>query len=221
MAANNERLMRWLFVAFFIPLSLGCAGGATANTSSQKNPPVIATRQGSQFAFADFDGDRSPDSASVEPSNSSPANTKYSIELQLSQEGQQSIQLLAPGGGLTIKARDVNGDDAVDLVLATAWFRQPVAVFLNDGHGGFSQAASGAYAWAFNEDDKSWAAAAGQATDLAGAPPQQSTDADASRATTRRSANKTRFAAQSATKFHSDALMLSQPGRAPPVLFLL
>src|SRR5271170_3994083 len=64
--------------------------------------------------------------------------TNYSVQLHLSSVGQHSIQLVAPAGGLQIEARDVNGDDAIDLVLTTAWLKQPVAIFLNDGHGSFS-----------------------------------------------------------------------------------
>jgi len=42
-------------------------------------------------------------------------------------------------------ARDVNGDDAMDLVVTTAMDSHFVAVLLNDGHGKFTLAKPGAF----------------------------------------------------------------------------
>jgi hypothetical protein len=44
----------------------------------------------------------------------------------------------APAGGLHVVPRDVNGDNALDLLVSTAWLHQPVAVLVNDGHGYFT-----------------------------------------------------------------------------------
>jgi hypothetical protein len=218
--ANGRWSLRGALVALLALLPLGFSGAATANTSAPRNVPATSIGLGSQFTIADFDGDRSPDSASIEPGGASSGNSRYSIDLQLSAAGQQSIQFFAPGGGLTIKARDVNGDHAVDLVLATAWFKQPVAVFLNDGHGGFSRAASGEYPRAFSDADSSWAASSGRAADSAGAPPQQGTGVDAAVTIAWHSPSASRFAVPARAGFPFGASLLSQPERAPPALHL-
>jgi hypothetical protein len=91
------------------------------------------------FAVADFDGDLRPDLAHIQIGRSDAALTDYWVQLQLSGAGQQSILVVAPSGGLQISVRDVNGDDAPDLVLTTSWLKTPVAILLNDGRGGFSR----------------------------------------------------------------------------------
>ena len=66
----------------------------------------------------------------------------YSIHLQLSLLGRQSIELLAPAGGLQIEARrDVNAPGTMPLTSSwlPAWFNKPVAILLNNGHGAFLQ----------------------------------------------------------------------------------
>jgi hypothetical protein len=99
-------------------------------------------------------------------------STDYWIHLQLAAGGRQSIRLVAPAGGLRIEARDVNGDHAVDLVLATAWLNEPVAILLNNGHGSFSRVEPTAFPGVFSEATTKWASATEQATDAVDVPPQ-------------------------------------------------
>ena len=95
----------------------------------------------SNFAIADFDGDRKPDLATVEvQTGSSASSTLYSIRLQLTAGPSQVFGVIAPAGGLQIVARDVNGDDALDVLVSTALQHTQVAVLLNDGHGKFTLA---------------------------------------------------------------------------------
>lgn len=102
--------------------------------------PIASLGPGSSFAIADFDGDKRLDSSNVESGQLGSGSTTYSIQFHLTASRRQIIKLIAPSGGLAIEARDVNGDNIVDLVLKTAWSKQPVAVFLNDGYGSFSRA---------------------------------------------------------------------------------
>ena len=159
-----------LLLGLFVFLSL--AGYAEATTSAAATARVRNSTIGSRFAIADFDGDVRPDFASVEAELSHSGSTNYWIQLQLSAAGRQSISLVAPAGGLTIQARDVNGDHAMDLVLATAWFKQPVAILLNDGHGNFSRVDPTEFPGAFNSPGRDWSSAAAQNTDLFGLPSQ-------------------------------------------------
>ena len=127
------------------------AGGTLART----NDFIGGIEQ--PFAIADFDGDRLPDFATVEAdSNYGLEITRYWVQLRASASRPHPVAVLAPTGGLAIQARDVNGDDAVDIVLATAWSQKPVAILLNDGHGGFYRAEPQAFPEAFRPSRVNW-----------------------------------------------------------------
>jgi hypothetical protein len=116
-----------------VATAYGNAGNATptplqeALASSQVSTP--------HFTIADFDGDSQPDLATVQTGES---ETRYWIRFQLSTGSRTAVGLSGPAGGLEIASRDVNGDEILDLVVTTAWLKQPVAVLLNDGHGNFT-----------------------------------------------------------------------------------
>ncbi len=168
---DNRRALHSLFLCISLLLLFGFAGSTTAEAAENQSEPVTSVGPGPQFAIADFDGDARPDLASIQ-SGSNSSSTTYWIQLQLTAGGRQSIRLVAPAGGLWIEARDVNGDHAIDLVLATAWFNQPVAILLNDGHGNFSPVKPSAFPGAFSESKTNWASASNQTTDAVGVPPQ-------------------------------------------------
>ena len=129
----------------------GLVCGSAAASADIQTPLATTPGRGLPFAIADFDGDRNPDVASIQATSSDYGKTDYWIQLQLSASGRRSIRVSAPSGGLQIEARDVNGDHAVDLVVSTAWRSQPVAIFLNDGHGGFSRAEPTEFPGAFSK----------------------------------------------------------------------
>lgn len=140
-----------LGICLCFPFGLLCT--TAAGSTQDRGAPIRSSGPGAQIAIADFDGDRYPDSASVQAVASDGWQTNYSIRLRLTAAGHQSIQILGPAGGLEIVARDVNGDHAVDLVLTAAWLKQPVAILLNDGHGNFSRVDPAAYPEAFHDPD--------------------------------------------------------------------
>ena len=92
---------------------------------------------GWQFAFADLDGDRKPDMASVEIQDEQVGSTDYAIRLQFAGGTGSYIGVKGPFGGLRLAVRDVNGDDSLDLILTSTMDRHVLRVLLNDGHGNF------------------------------------------------------------------------------------
>lgn len=157
--------------SFVLVFLVGFLGRSAAATGTDVHDARLASvGPGASFAIADFDGDQHPDLASVQGGRVGSSSTDYWIQLQLSASGRQAIQLVAPSGGLLIEARDVNGDHAIDLVLATAWFKQPVAILLNDGHGRFSRVEPTAFPGAFTDATTNWASSSDQTTEAACVP---------------------------------------------------
>jgi len=117
------------------------------------------------FVIADLDGDQKPDLALVELGSQRSANTTYSIRLQLSAGADLAIGVNGPLGGLRVAARDVNGDDKVDLIVTSNLDADFLEVLLNDGHGNFSVAAPGAYPELENKSDAFLNAPAGPIAD--------------------------------------------------------
>jgi hypothetical protein len=92
------------------------------------------------LAMADFTGDRHPDLATVGFDRIDASTGYYAIEIALSEGARQTLQFVAPAGGIFVTAKDVTGDGTLDLVVRAAISRLPVAIFINDGCGHFSLA---------------------------------------------------------------------------------
>jgi hypothetical protein len=146
--------LRAVLVLCFV---LGAAGRVNAANTAAPQPAASSAGFNSTFAIADFDGDRKPDLATVEVQKGSfSGNSRYSIRLQLTAGAAQVFGVIAPAGGLQIVARDVNGDDALDVLVSTALQHKQVAVLLNDGHGNFTLADPGAFPATFLGNDCDW-----------------------------------------------------------------
>jgi len=140
----RKRFAHTVVASAFLLLSpfLGSVSSiAAAESSPAQSNPAPALASTSNFALADFDGDRKPDLASVEFNHFDSSAARYWITFRLTTGSRQTVEVIGPLGGLDISARDVNGDAALDLIVRTAWQHQIVAIFLNDGHGHFAAAA--------------------------------------------------------------------------------
>jgi hypothetical protein len=143
------------WMALFCLFALASSGKASATPAPDMRRSLSGLN--ASFAIADFDGDRKPDLATVEIlRNESSSNTQYSIRFELTAGITQVFGVSAPAGGLQIVARDVNGDDALDLLVSTTWLHEQVAVLLNDGHGRFTLADPGAYPASFWGYESGW-----------------------------------------------------------------
>ena len=218
---TTKRLVALRALIFLLFLGVP-AGAAQAGTDVQP-APATSPGPGLPFAIADFDGDFHPDLASIQsgPNNSGSAN--YSIQLQLTTTGLlQSIQLIAPAGGLSIAARDVNGDGAIDLVLTTAWLRQPVAIFLNDGHGTFSRVEPADFPKAFSQPASDWGISDScQAMAAVGVPPQSRSGICLATKALQQMQPCAASISQAAPRFFQNQFLLSHTGRAPPLPVVL
>jgi hypothetical protein len=134
---------------------LGAAGSAHAASAGPQSWPSSSPRVTSQFAIADFDGDRRPDFATVHAGQSGAIYSQYWIAFQLSSGPRRTLSIIAPPGGLEVTSRDVNGDDFLDVIVTTAWTNRPVAVLLNDGQGNFRAFSPSAFPGAFTTSEKS------------------------------------------------------------------
>jgi hypothetical protein len=127
-----------------------------ANTSTRHLPASLLVSD-YNFTIADFDGDQRPDLATVEVQKSSSSRTTlYSIRFQLTAGIAQVFGVTAPSGGLQIVARDVNGDNSLDVLVTTVLQHEQVAVLLNDGHGKFRLADPSEFPAAMRESCGRW-----------------------------------------------------------------
>jgi hypothetical protein len=173
LAAKCRRIYLLRFLSLLLLLGLSGSRAAARSGQDVQFAPVGPIGSGPLFAIADFDGDDRPDLASVEEERLNSFFTDYWIHLQLSASGTQSIQIIAPSGGLLIAAQDVNnGNHFIDLVLTTAWSRQPVAILINDGQGRFSRVEPKAFPEVFTNSTTNWASIPDQATGAGRVPPQ-------------------------------------------------
>lgn len=168
------------------------------------------------LAIADLDGDKRPDMALVEAWQKDSGSNDYWVQLRLSTRGNTAIRVVAPLGGLLIEARDVNGDHAVDLILATAWRRDPVAVLLNDGHGRFVKVEPAEYPAAFSKRPQSWSLPSGFVSGVFAGPSQPRSGCDAGMASLRAADTSPGVIFSPSFAFAARPALAPDAGRAPP-----
>jgi hypothetical protein len=126
-------------------LSAACLASEALSPSALplETTPLLWDQGG---VIADLDGDGRPDFAIVRAEGWDSKGLRYRIELQLTTGvSPSSFSVSAEKGGLRIVPRDVDGDGDLDLVVTSAWSFTPVGVWINDGHGGFTQGDLTAY----------------------------------------------------------------------------
>jgi hypothetical protein len=216
--SNIRQPLRMLFFSLLLLLSIS-AGANAAKAAGIQNGAALSSGPDLTIAIADFDGDRRLDLASVQTGRSASGSSTYWIQFRFSASGQESVQLVAPAGGLGIEARDVNGDHTVDLIFTTAWFRRPVAILLNDGHGRFSRVEPAAFPAAFNESGTNWASGSRLRADFVALPPQSRIGTDHANKNPLHHGSQAGKIAPATPEFPTAPVLFFSAGRAPPFAF--
>jgi hypothetical protein len=139
----------------FLILTLGVANASLAATGRVLSAPPLPLRSLEHiggWAVADFDGDSRPDMA-ITKMEAQGAGYVYWLEFDLSTRRPSDSTQQLPGFpviassmfGLHLTPRDVDGDHDLDIVVTMGFARQPVAVWINDGQGGFEEGDLAAY----------------------------------------------------------------------------
>jgi hypothetical protein len=135
-----------LIVAGGMGPALISAQGQTAGSSSTGFRAGLSWASRGAGVLGDFDGDRRADVAIVRPQGLINGAYRYRIEVLFSEHPAGGFEVESgPAGGLHISARDVDGDSDLDLVITSEFGRQPVGIWINDGHGRFTRGASEIY----------------------------------------------------------------------------
>ena len=145
--ANHAARFRSIALALWAVWALSVASPAWAtsplSTAEWVTTPLL---RGYGNAIADLDGDGRLDLATVTLKSRGPNTFRYQVDLDLSSRiGPSSFSVSAGEGGLRIVPRDVDGDGDLDLVITNARSLVPVGVWINDGHGGFTEGNPTAY----------------------------------------------------------------------------
>ena len=127
---------------------------ASANAQEIKKDSWRATEHSSTSAasgrssgaLGDFDGDQRADVALAEPWGVFNGAYRYRVDVHLSTYLNTTFDVdSGAAGGLHISARDVDGDRDLDLVITSQFGREPIGIWINDGHGAFSKGQADAY----------------------------------------------------------------------------
>ena len=132
------------------------AGHSRVRNTDRPISPIVRTAAAlgsTQFAIADFDGDRQPDLALIRVTRDGSPISQYSVDFSFSSGAKPGICIVGPSGGLQITPRDVNGDKFADLVVTSLLDSHFVAIFLNDGKGNFVPAEPTDFPGAVNGTD--------------------------------------------------------------------
>jgi hypothetical protein len=138
----------------FLLLALAAVNACFAATGRVLSAPPLPVRSLEHlgWAVADFDGDSQPDLA-ITKMEAQGAGYVYWLEFDLSTRREADPARRHPGlpalassvFGLHLTARDVDGDHDLDIVVTVGITRKPVAVWINDGKGGFEEGDLDAY----------------------------------------------------------------------------
>jgi hypothetical protein len=153
----------WRLLALRAVCALSVATGAFV---CEAGGPAISRAAAARFGFAlhgfpgigDFDGDNRADIVYASPQGRVNGTYRYHVEVHLSAQSGATFDVNSgAAGGLNISTRDIDGDHDLDLVITSAFGGERVGVWINDGHGGFTQGVAESYPLSIWQDpDRLW-----------------------------------------------------------------
>jgi hypothetical protein len=90
-------------------------------------------------ALGDFNADGAPDRAVADRGARQPEGFRYRLRLSVSGLSTRDVAFVSRHAALTVRALDVDHDQNIDLVVSAVPSGEVVAVWLNDGRGGFTE----------------------------------------------------------------------------------
>ncbi|HLI86309.1 MAG TPA: VCBS repeat-containing protein [Bryobacteraceae bacterium] len=213
--------------SFFLRLAyaLTAAASACIGEAAALAPVSRAASSGSGFLFqgtpgvGDFDGDHRTDLVYARPQGSLNGTYRYQVEVRLTAESGFSFAVASgTAGGLRISTRDVDGDQDLDLVITSAFGGLRVGVWINDGHGNFTQGVAESYPVSiWQEPDQAWEAPA--SADFPAAPfviPAGNSSIEPARLEMPSLVRTAQTLFRQRKAYHQQALNCGSPLRAPP-----
>lgn len=98
------------------------------------------------WSLADLDGDRVADLADAGPGLREGDSYVHKVQVSLSRSGSASFDIHGGSASIRLSFRDIDGDHDRDLVVFEPSSASPVAVWLNDGAGHFTEGDLKSYA---------------------------------------------------------------------------
>jgi hypothetical protein len=154
----------WRFIALRAVCALSIATGGFVCEAAASASSHGVRETGFSFALhgspgvGDFDGDNRADIVYAEPQGRVNGTYRYHVEVRLSTQSGANFDIdSGAAGGLHISTRDVDGDHDLDLVITSAFGGQQIGVWINDGHGQFTQGTAESYPLSiWQEPDRLW-----------------------------------------------------------------
>jgi hypothetical protein len=114
-------------------------------------PSGSGSASGSGWSLADLDGDRVADLANAGPGVRDGDLYIHKVRIDLSHSGTASFNIHGGSESIRLSLRDIDGDHDRDVVVFEPSSSLPVAVWLNDGAGHFTEADLTSYAHAVGQ----------------------------------------------------------------------
>jgi len=149
MVGHSQRGLRYCLFLGLLFFSIGgyCSDALKSLTTLETHRAFQLFFPESSWLLNDLDGDNTPDFATGQRLGRTTDGYLYRVQLQLSSDATSSSFTVFHNNalGLRITSVDIDGDDDIDLIISDRFFRQHIAIWLNDGKGHFVKSLPGRF----------------------------------------------------------------------------